>query len=238
LPGHLNTAVGAGVGVSGAGVVAGGLDDVGIRSTIDKWSTTAGFHAGSDLTFSKDRGEISLGDIVNLLNARSAKVDAIKITGDKGGDCLDKLVDSQGAGSGLNARKGLGDAKLIVIRSIGETNTLSDSGINLLDDRGKGAGLGGADERLKVRGAACGDVRDNGSEVVVGARAACTETLQPGVNRGNDRTTASLQENLEKATRVEASGLRVGSNGDDGVLALTGDATGLSKCTANSRSNK
>jgi len=35
LPGHLNTAVGAGVGVSGAGVVAGGLDDVGIRSTIN-----------------------------------------------------------------------------------------------------------------------------------------------------------------------------------------------------------
>ena len=93
---------------------------VGKGELTDEGSPTIGPHVGGDITLAKDRREIRFGDIVNLLNARSAKVDAIKgagIAANDGGNSLNKLADGQGTSNGLDAGKGLSDAELVVIRS-------------------------------------------------------------------------------------------------------------------------
>lgn len=82
-------------------------------------STTFGLHAGGDITLTKNRGEICVGDIINLLNASSAKVDAIEgagVAGSDGRSDLNEPVNGHGTGGGLNVGKGLGDAKLVVLR--------------------------------------------------------------------------------------------------------------------------
>ena len=81
-------------------------------------STTAGLHRGSDIALTKDSREIGIGDIVNLFDTSSTKVDAAERTGlaiSNGGNDTNELVDSQGPGDGLNAGKGLGDAELVVV---------------------------------------------------------------------------------------------------------------------------
>jgi len=239
LPGNLSRAVGAGVGagVSGGGFVAGSLDDVGIRSTINEGSST-GCLQGVGIALVKERGEIGLEDIVKLLNARSAEVDAVEgavlAAGNLGKD-HNELVDSQGTRNRLNVGKGLGDAEL-VLRSIGKTKGLPYSGINLLNDGDNGTGRGVAE--LKVCGAASGNVGDNEGKVIIGARPARTETLQPGIDGGNDGTVDPLHEDLEKITGIETRGPRVSSDGNDGALTLGGNTTGLSECAANHGGNK
>ena len=71
-------------------------------------------------------------------------------------------------------------------------------------ERGEGSRRSVAENGLKVRGAATGNVCDNCGNVVIGAGAACAETLQPTVNGCDDGTGGSLYENLEKAAGVEA----------------------------------
>lgn len=67
----------------------------------------------------KDRGEIVLGDIVDLLNARGADIDATEraaiAVGNSGND-IKEFVDGQGTVDGLNVGEGLSDAKLAIIR--------------------------------------------------------------------------------------------------------------------------
>jgi len=240
LPTELNRAVGV-VGFPRGGGIAGGLNNLGIGITIKEGSPTGSFHLGGDIALGIHRREISLGDIVNLLSARGAKVDAVEgtgVTANDGGNDLKELVDGQITGNGLNAGKGLCDAELVVVRSIGETNSFPGSGVNLFNKGGKGTGLGGAEHRLEVRSAATGDIGDNKFEGIVGARATRAETLQPGIDGGNDGTVGSLQENLEKTVRIETLGPRVSSNGNDGAFALGGNVAKLSECAANSRGNK
>lgn len=126
--------------------------------------------------------------------------------------------------------------------------------------RSERTGLGIAEDRLEVRCAARGNVGDNSSNVVIGARAACAETLQPGIDGCDDGTSGPLQVDLEKGAGVETVGLGASSDGKDSILTLSRDATvrekvvrplreivlrtvdwhkpDLSKCTANNRSNK
>lgn len=82
-------------------------------------STTIGLHVGGDCTLAKDRGEIVIGDVVNLLNTRSAEVGAVErvgLAGGNRGNDVDEFAESQGTDGGLNAGKGLGNAKLVAIR--------------------------------------------------------------------------------------------------------------------------
>ena len=82
-------------------------------------SATFGLQVGGNITLANYGRETCLGDIVNLLNARSARVDAIEgalVGADCGTDLL-KLAGGQGTGNGLNTRKGLGDAELVFVRS-------------------------------------------------------------------------------------------------------------------------
>lgn len=58
-----------------------------------------------------------LGDIVHLLDARSAKVDAVSPAGENSGNDLKEFIDRQGPISRLDIREGLSDAELIVVRS-------------------------------------------------------------------------------------------------------------------------
>jgi hypothetical protein len=142
---------------------------------------------------------------------------------------------------------------------LGKTNGLPDSWVRFLNDGGNGGGLSIADDGLKLRGAAGGNISNNSGEVVVGARPKCTETLQPGVDGVNDGTGGPLQENLNKTVGVEAVGLWGSGNTKDGVLASGGNVTSagngwsdlkrglcnpkrmdkleLSECTANSRND-
>ena len=122
MPGNLDRAVGAGAGgaaaVSGGGSVARSLHNVGIRSTIcwsrgecrsvspdqsvwvngrltNEGSTTSSLHVGGNSALAEG-GEIGLGDIVHLLNARSTKVDAAEgaiLAGGNLGNDLDELAD-------------------------------------------------------------------------------------------------------------------------------------------------
>lgn len=83
-------------------------------------STTIGLHVGGDIASTKGRWEIGFGDIINLLNAGGTKVNTVKgagLAGGDGGNELSDFVDSQGAGNGLNAGKGLGYAQLALLRS-------------------------------------------------------------------------------------------------------------------------
>jgi len=198
-------------------------------------------HAGGDLTLAKDRGEIVFGDIVHLLNARSADIDATERAGiavGNGGNDAKELVGGQGTVGGLDVGEGLGNAELLIIRSIGKAKRLSDSRVKLLNDWGKGTRLSIAEDRLKVCGAASGYVGDNRGEVVVGTRAERAESLQPGVNRRDDGIAGPLQENLEEAAGIEARCPRASSDGKDGTLTLRRNVTDLSECATNSRSNE
>lgn len=78
---------------------------------------------------------------------------------------------------------------------------------------------------MKICGAAGGDVCDNKGEIVVGTRAARTETPQPGIRGGDDRVVSPHYEDLNKIGGVETRGLRAGSDGEDGVLAFGRDVT-------------
>lgn len=83
----------------------------------DERSATVSLYVVVDLTLAKGRGEIGLGDIVNLLDARSAKVDALDgLAIEDGVDDLTELVGGQGTSSGLDGGKGLGDAELVALR--------------------------------------------------------------------------------------------------------------------------
>jgi hypothetical protein len=217
---------------------AGSLYDVGIRSTINEGSTTTGLQVGSDTSSrAKDRGEICLYDIVNLLNARSAKVDAAELgavlAGNNGSGDRVEFGESQGTGGRLNDGKGLGDAELVVLGSIGKANGLPNSGINLLNEGDSFAGLGIAE----LCGATSGHVGDDKGKIVIGARSAPAEALQPGIDGGNDGAVGSLHENLDKIAGIETLGPRVSSDGKDGGLALGGNAC-LSECATDNRSDK
>jgi len=217
----------------------GGLDNVGIRSTINEGSTASGLDVGDDLTLAIDLGESGLEDIVNLFVTGSAEVDAAErvLAVSKGGSDFPELVGSQGAGGGLDVGKGLGDAELVARRGIGETNGLPESRINLLDEGGNGTRLCVAEIRLKVCGTTAGNVCDNKGEIVVGTRATSAKTLQPGIRGANDRAAAPLYEDLNKISGIETRGLRAGSDGKDGVLAF-GRNVSLSKCAGDNRGNK
>lgn len=89
-----------------------------------------------------------------------------------------------------------------------------------MNEGSKGTGLGTAEDRLKVCSAASGYVGDNGGNVIIGTGATRAKTLQPGINGGNDRVAGPLQKDLKKAVGIKALGFRVGSDGNDGVLAL------------------
>jgi hypothetical protein len=164
----------------GAAAIAGSLDNVWVRSTIDEGSTTVRLHVGGDGTLTEDRGEVALSNIIYLFDARSAKVGAVDGTSLAGSNCRDDLketVKSQGTASRLNACESLGDAELVVIRSIGKANALPDGGVNLLYDGGERTGLGVAEGRLEVRCATSGNVGDDVSDVVIGARTARAKAL-------------------------------------------------------------
>ena len=91
---------------------------VGNDGLTNEGSTATGLHVGGDVALAKDGGEIVLGDVINLFDTSSAEVDAAERVGlaiNNGGNGIDKLVDSQGTGDGLNAGKGLGDAELVVL---------------------------------------------------------------------------------------------------------------------------
>jgi hypothetical protein len=84
----------------------------------DEGSATTGLHVGGNGgTFTKDRGEIIIGDIIHLFDARSAKVGAIDGTTIDGGSNLKEFVKRQGTGRALDIGEGLGNAELIVVRS-------------------------------------------------------------------------------------------------------------------------
>jgi len=240
LSSNLNRAIGAGVRAR-SGPVAGGLNDVGIRCTINERSTTIGLHVGGDITSTEDRWETVFGDVVNLLNARSTKVDALEgavLAGSDGGDDLKDFVESQSTGNGLDIGKSLGYAELVLIRSIGKTDPLSNGGVSLLYDGGNGGGLGVADDGLQIRGTASGHVGDDIGQIIVGARTVRAETLQPSIDGSNCGAAGPLQENLEKTARVETRGTRGSSDSNEGTLALSGNPTDLSKGTTDSGSNK
>ena len=81
---------------------------------------TISLHMGGDITLTEDRWEIGFGDVVNLLNARSTKVDTVEgtsLAGSDGGNDLNDFVESQGTGSGLDVGKGLRYAQLVLVRS-------------------------------------------------------------------------------------------------------------------------
>jgi len=196
LSSDLDRAVGVAYGVraSRGGPVAGSLDDVGIRSTINERSATFRLHLGGDITLANYGRETCLGDIVNLLIARGTKVDAVKgaLVGADGGTDLAKLAGGQWTSNGLDTGKGLGDAEFVFVRGVGKTKGLPDRGVSRLNDGGNGRRLGVAKERLKVCGAAGGNVGDNGGKVIVGARPKCAESLQPGVDRADNGTAGPL----------------------------------------------
>lgn len=85
--------------------------------------------------------------------------------------------------------------------------------------------MGVAKDRLEVRGTASGNVGGNGGQIVVGARAELAETLQPIIDGGNCGAACPLQENLEKTAWIETLGTRGSSDGNEGILALGGNAT-------------
>jgi len=163
----------------GGGTILGSLDDVRIRSTIYEGSTAVGLYPGGNgSTLTKGPGEIVLGDVVNLLDARSTKVDAVGgavLDGDDSGNDLVELVDRQRATIGVKFGESLGDAKLVAVRSIGKANGLSDRGVNLLYERGEGTGCRIAEH--KIRGAAGANVGDDEGKVFIGARATRAKTL-------------------------------------------------------------
>jgi len=83
-------------------------------------STTFSLDIGGDIIRSKDRWEIGFCYVVNLLDARSTKVDAIEGAGlasNDGGNDLEDFAEGQGAGNGLDVGKGLGYAQLVLLRS-------------------------------------------------------------------------------------------------------------------------
>lgn len=88
--------------------------------------------------------------------------------------------------------------------------------------RGRDSSVG--QDRLELRGAAGRKVCDDGGDVIIGTRAERAETLQPGIDGTDDGTVGSLQENLEKAGGVETLSTRGSSDGNDGILALGGNA--------------
>lgn len=59
---------------------------VGRGGLTDEGGATIGLHVGGDAALAKDCGEIGLGDVINLLDARSAKVDTVERAGLAGGD--------------------------------------------------------------------------------------------------------------------------------------------------------
>ena len=75
-------------------------------------------HVGGDITLTEDCGEGVLDDVVNLLNARSADIDATEpgIAVDNSGRDIKEFVGGQGTVDGLNVGEGLGDAELVTIR--------------------------------------------------------------------------------------------------------------------------
>lgn len=235
---NLDRAIGAGVTFSSVGPVAGSLDDVGVGCAINERSPTFSLHVGGDVTRTKDRWEIGFCYVVNLLNARSTKVDAIEGTSSDGGNDLTDFADGQGTGDGLNVGKGLGYAQLVFVRSISKTDSFPNGGVSLLHDGNEGRGLGVADDGLEVRSTTSGHVGDNNGQVIVGAGAERAETFQPIIDRSNSGATGSLQENLEKTVGIETRGTRGSSDGNEGTLALSGNAADLSKCAADSGSKK
>ena len=80
--------------------------------------------------------------------------------------------------------------------------------------------LSAAQNRLELCGAASGNVGDDGGEIIVGARTKRAETLQPSIDGGDDGTSGSRHENLEKVGGVETRSTRGGSDGNYCVLAL------------------
>jgi len=91
---------------------------VGNDGLTNEGSTAAGLHVGGDITLTKDRREIALGDIINLFDTSSTEVDAAERAGlaiGNGGNDINELVDSQGTGDGLDTGKGLGDAELVIV---------------------------------------------------------------------------------------------------------------------------
>ena len=80
---------------------------------------TASLHVGGDITPTEDCGEGVLDDVVHLLNARSADIDATERAGiavDNSGKDIKEFVGGQGTVDGLNVGEGLGDAELVTIR--------------------------------------------------------------------------------------------------------------------------
>lgn len=93
-----------------------------MRSVVltNKGSATFSLDVGGDIPRTKDRWEIGFCDIVNLLNARGTKVDAVEgagLAGSNGGNDLKDFVEGQGTGNGLNVGKGLCYAQLVLLRS-------------------------------------------------------------------------------------------------------------------------
>ena len=93
-----------------------------------------------------------------------------------------------------------------------------------MHDGSEGRGLGIADNGLEVRGTASGHVGDNNGQVIVGAGAERAETFQPIIDRGNCGAAGPLQENLEKTAGVETLSTWRSSDGNEGALALGGNA--------------
>lgn len=142
---------------------------------------------------------------------------------------------------------------------LGKTNGFPDGRVNFLNEGSKGTRLGITKDGLKVLSAASSYIGDDGGNIVVGAWSKRAEAFQPGISRGDNGFTSPLQKNLKEAIGVETRGLRVGGDGKDGVLALSGnvavwtglsdparksrytwrmDKPGLSECAANNRRNK
>ena len=96
------------------------LDEVRSGALTDERSTTFSLDVGGDIIRTKDRWEIGFCYVVNLLNARSTKVDATEGAGlsssDAGNDLTD-FVEGQGTGNRLNVGKSLGYAQLVLVRS-------------------------------------------------------------------------------------------------------------------------
>jgi len=98
---------------------------VGSGALTNERSTTVGLHVGGDIARTEDRWEIGFGNIVNLLNAGSTKVDTAEgagLAGSDGGNDLKDFVESQGSAGGLDVGEGLGDAQLVLLRSTAGKN--------------------------------------------------------------------------------------------------------------------
>ena len=84
-----------------------------------------------------------------------------------------------------------------------------------MDDGDNGGGF----DVAELCGATGENAGDNKGKIVIGARSARAEALQPGIDRGNDGTVDSLHENLDKIAGIETCGPRVSSDGNEGLLA-------------------